>query len=392
MKNKVLYSIIALLTIMLASQSETVIGFFETDYVEAKDRSQTEAVKPVPADTRKPVAVMQVNKGPLVREVVSYGYVSATRTAEITAQVAARINRLLIQEGDWVEQGDTVVELEDDLLRIAQRQAQEELDKALTKYANIAFFTSDLGNKDQVLNRLGVDSTNTNDVEAFRLIFSKSRKELAADQVGLDEARLKLKRAKIELEHAIIGAPFAGYVSEVVVDRSDFVNKGDVVARIVSLDRLRLEMDVLETEIRHIRLGAKAEIELAALPMKTVSGRVVSVNPTIDTERRTCRVLIEIENPDRAVRPGMFADVRVEAARYEDRLLVPREALLTRNDRKVVFVYEGGRAKWRYVETGEETDGMVEVREGLVARDTLITAGHFNLAHNAEVIVVNEEL
>ena len=392
MKNKVLYSIIALLTIMLASQSETVTGFFQADHVEAKDRFQAEAVKPVPADTRKPVAIRQVNKGPLVREVVSYGYVSTTRTAEITAQVSARINRLLIQEGDWVEQGDTVVELEDNLLRIAQRQAQEELDKALTKYANIAFFTSDLGNRDQVLNRLGVDSTNANDVESFRLIFSKSRKELAADQVGLDEARLKLKRAKIELEHAIIGAPFAGYVSEVVVDRSDFVNKGDVVARVVSLDRLRLEMDVLETEIRHIRLGARAEIELAALPQKAVSGRVVSVNPTIDAEHRTCRVLIEIDNPDRAVRPGMFADVRVEAARYKDRLLVPREALLTRADRKVVFVYEGGRAKWRYVETGEETDDMVEVREGLAARDTLITAGHFNLAHNAEVIVVNEEL
>ena len=392
MKDKVLYAIIALLTIMLASQSETVTGFFETDHVEAKDHSQTEAVKPAPADTRKPVAIMEVNKGPLVREVVSYGYVSATRTAEITAQVSARINRLLIQEGDWVEQGDTVVELEDDLLRIAQQQAREELDKALTKYANIAFFTSDGDNREQMFNRLGVDSTNANDAEAFRLIFSKSRKELAADQVGLDEARLKLKRAKIELEHAIIGAPFAGYVSEVVVDRSDFVNKGDVVARVVSLDRLRLEMDVLETEIRHIRLGARAEIELAALPMKAVSGRVVSVNPTIDTEHRTCRVLIEIENPDRAVRPGMFADVRVEAARYKDRLLVPRESLLTRDDRKVVFVYEGGRAKWRYVETGEETDDMVEVREGLAARDTLITAGHFNLTHNAQVIVVNAEL
>ena len=71
---------------------------------------------------------------------------------------------------------------------------------------------------------------------------------------------------------------------------------------------------------------------------------------------------------------------------------MPREALLTRDDRKVVFVYEGGRAKWRYVETGEETDEMVEVREGLAARDTLITAGHFNLTHNAQVIVVNEEL
>ena len=388
MKDKVLYSIIALLTIALASQSETVIGFFKADYVEAKDRSQTQAA----ADTRKPVAVMQVNEGPLVRQVVSYGYVSTARTAEITAQVSARIHRLLIQEGDWIEQGATAVELEDDLLRIAQRQAQEELDKALAQYANIAFFTSDRGNRDQVLNRLGVDSTNANDVEAFRLIFKKSRKELAADQIGLDEARLKLKRAQLELAHAVLEAPFAGYVSEVVVDRSDFVDKGDVVARIVSLDRLRLEMDVLETEIRHIRLGARAEIELAALPGKAVSGRVASVNPTIDAERRTCRVLIEIENPDRAVRPGMFAAVRVEAARYEDRLLVPREALLTRDDRKVVFVYEGGRAKWRYVETGEETDEMVEVREGLAARDTLITAGHFNLTHNAQVIVVNEEL
>ncbi len=389
MKDKVLYSVIlALLAFVLASQSDTVIGFFATDPVEAKDRSQTEAV----ADTRKPVAIMQVNKGPLVRQVVSYGYVRATRTAEITAQVSAEIKRLLIQEGDWVEQGDTVVLLEDDLLRIAQRQAQEALDKALTQYANIAFFTSDFGNRDQMFKRLGVDSTNANDVEAFRLIFSKSRKELAANQVGLDEARLKLKKAQIELEYAIIEAPFAGYVAEVAADRRHFVNKGDVVARIVSLDRLRLEMDVLETEIRHIRLGARAEIELAALPQKAVRGRVVSVNPTIDPERRTCRVLIEIENPDRAVRSGMFAHVRVEAARYPDKLLVPRDALLTRDDRKVVFVYEGGRAKWRYVETGAETDEMVEVRDGLTARDTLITAGHFNLAHNAQVIVVNEEL
>lgn len=392
MKDKVLYSIIALLALVIASQSEIATGFFKTAPVEAKDRSQPEAVKPVPADTRKPVAVVQVHEGPLVRQVVSYGYVSAARTAEITAQVSARINRLFVQEGDWVRQGDTVVALEDELLRIAQRQAQEELDKALTQYANIAFFASNRGTRDQVLNRLGVDSTNANDVEAFRLIFNKSRKELAADQIGLDEARLKLKRATIELDHAVIGAPFAGYVSEVEIDRSDFVNKGDVVARIVSLDRLRLEMDMLETEIRHIRLGAQAEIELAALPQKAVSGRVVSVNPTIDVEHRTCRVLIEIENPDRAVRPGMFAHVRVEAARYNDRLLVPREALLTRDDRKVVFVYEGGRAKWRYVETGEETDELVEVREGLAARDTLITAGHFNLAHNAQVVVVNEEL
>lgn len=392
MKDKVLYSIIVLLALVIASQSGIATGFFKTDPVEAKDRSQPQAVKPVPADTRKPVAVVQVHEGPLVRQVVSYGYVSAARTAEITAQVSARIHRLFVQEGDWVQQGDTVVALEDELLRIAQRQAQEELDKALAQYANIAFFTSNRGTRDQVLNRLGVDSTNANDVEAFSLIFNKSRKELAADQIGLDEARLKLKRATIELEHAVIGAPFAGYVSEVVIDRSDFVNKGDVVVRIVSLDRLRLEMDVLETEIRHIRLGARAEIELAALPRKAVSGRVVSVNPTIDVEHRTCRVLIEIENPDRTVRPGMFAQVRVEVARYNDRLLVPREALLTRDDRKVVFVYEDGRAKWRYVETGEETDELVEVREGLAARDTLITAGHFNLAHNAQVIVVNEGL
>ena len=392
MKDKVLYSIIALLAIGLVSQSELVRGFFKADPVEAKDRPQTQAVQPIPADTRKPVAVIQVHEGPLVRQVVSYGYVSATRTAEITAQVSARIHRLFVEEGDWVERGDTVVVFEDELLRIAQRQAQEALDKALAQYAHIAFFTSHRGTRDQVLNRLGVDSTNANDVEALRLIFNKSRKELAADQIGLDEARLQLKRAQIEFEHSVIEAPFAGYVSEVVADRSDFVTRGDVVARVVALDRLRLAMDVLETEIRHIRLGARAEIELAALPQYAVSGRVVSVNPSIDAEHRTCRVFIEIENPDRAVRPGMFANVRVEVARYNDRLLVPREALLTRADRTVVFVYEGGRAKWRYVETGEETDELVEVREGLAARDTLITAGHFNLTHNAQVIVVNEGL
>ena len=75
MKDKVLYSIIALLTIVLASQSETAIGFFKADYVEAKDRSQTQAA----ADTRKPVAVMQVNEGPLVRQVRLVRVTSAPR-------------------------------------------------------------------------------------------------------------------------------------------------------------------------------------------------------------------------------------------------------------------------------------------------------------------------
>ena len=87
----------------------------------------------------------------------------------------------------------------------------------------------------------------------------------------------------------------------------------------------------------------------------------------------------------------MFADLKIRIHEYQDRLLIPRDALLIRDERKVTFVYQKGRAQWHYVQTGLENDQYYEILEGLEEGDSLITSGHFNLAHDARVVIVEKK-
>lgn len=104
---------------------------------------------------------------------------------------------------------------------------------------------------------------------------------------------------------------------------------------LVSLDPIRVEVQVLESEISRISAGDAARVRFAAFGEESFVGRVQTVNPVVDARPRTAKVTVLLRNPDGRILPGMYAQVTVEAQRFSDRLLVPRRAILERDRRSM---------------------------------------------------------
>ena len=151
----------------------------------------------------------------------------------------------------------------------------------------------------------------------------------------------------------------------------------DTLFEIASLARVWVLADVYESEAPYVRIGQTARMTLSYVPGRTWTGRVGFVAPTVDEKTRTIKVRVEFANPDRVLKPEMFADVTLE--RPLGRVVaVPEAAVLTTGTRSIVFVSQGdGVFQPREVEVGARADGWFEIRRGLSAGEQVVTQANF---------------
>jgi RND family efflux transporter MFP subunit len=211
---------------------------------------------------------------------------------------------------------------------------------------------------------------------------------------GLDRAQVALERAELQLARARVTAPFGGRVANVLVSQGHRVRVGDELMTIVDIDPIKVEVQVLEADIGKLAAGRVAQVTFAAFTGEQFLGQIETINPMIETNSRTARVTVRIPNPSGRILPGMYASVSLEARRFPDRILVPNSAVLQRDRRTMLFVYEGdergGLAKWNYVTTGLENDSLVEIVEDpdtemLQPGQIVLIDGHYTLIHDAIV-------
>jgi Cu(I)/Ag(I) efflux system membrane fusion protein len=206
-----------------------------------------------------------------------------------------------------------------------------------------------------------------------------ARKRLALWDVAPAEIDAVL-RAGVPREELTIRAPAAGVVVERNVVAGSAIEPGARIVRLAALDRVWVEAEVYESDAALAAPGVEAELRVAALPGRTFAGRVATVLPAFSEAARTLRVRLVLENPDRALRPGMWASVRLRGA-TEERLVVPDAAVLHAGERSVVFLDEGeGRYRPRRVELGASSEGEVEVLAGLAEGERVVAAGTFLIA------------
>jgi len=128
-------------------------------------------------------------------------------------------------------------------------------------------------------------------------------------------------------------------------------------------------------------------VRIPAINDTLVTGRIHSINPIVDPATGTAKVTVAIDNRRREFLAGVFAYVDLETGRLPERLVIPAEAVLVRQGRDLVFVVDGGRAKWTYVTVGRRSGDFVEVLEPLAAGDSVAVTGHHSLSHDARVSV-----
>ena len=208
-------------------------------------------------------------------------------------------------------------------------------------------------------------------------------------QIRQAEAALRL--ARIHLKNTTLRAPISGIISKRFFDQGSSVSTTSPIVRIVAMDRVKVLIQIVESELAQIRIGAKAEIYVDAYRKQVFRGEVLRISPTVDPESRMADIEIQVGNKDHRLKPGMFARVNLVVQRRNGVLLLSKDSLIREHGHTRVFVHENGRALLREVSLGLEGDKYVEVERGLQEGEEIIVAGQYELKDMMPVRVMRRQ-
>jgi len=323
-------------------------------------------------DVPNPVVGAEVVRDTLWITVSAAGEAAANRRTTIQSRVEGMIRTIQARENQGVAEGNLLLQVDTTEYALALSRARADHLSAEAQYNEMIFFDEEI-----------TDPA----VRAERARLSRARS-------GLAQAEVALEQAILDFEGTSVTAPFPGRVADLRVVEGQYVSPGTELMTIVDLDPIKVEVQVLEKELGNLREGRRARMTFAAFPDEVFTGRVSTINPVVDPENRTGRVTVLLSNPQGRIKPGMYAEVSLEARYFPDRILVPRSAILEKDRRDMLFVFEDGRAKWRYVTRGEESDDLVEIVPSdetsmVEPGEIVLIDNHYYIAHDAQVQLVD---
>jgi len=368
-------------------------------------------------ETPLPVKVKTVKRGELVLTLRSPGEAVTDRIAVVKTEVSGKVGVLYVKESQSVQKGELLVELDNREFQLEVERAEASRLQILSellldnqfaeKNTSVsASFIKKIEDEKKIYERVyqqyqqGLVSEEEfesafKNFEIMMIESGQKKDDILAATKGLTREEINVKKARLNLEKTRILAPFSGIITDIKVFEQQQVTAASELFTIVNTERITVHAQVLESEIGKMRVGREVDLFFSAFPDDVVKGRVKVVSPIVNSEDKTCKVIISIANSGVNIKPGMHAEVEIAADIFKDRLLVPQEAIIVRSGKKMVFVVDEDRAKRRYIETGQENEYYAEVLEnsevdsGLRDGEIVIVEGHFTLAQNARVRVLD---
>lgn len=382
-------------------------------------RENTESLIEESAETAQsplPVRVAEVVRGDLVIKLQSPGEAVTDRKTAIRSETSGKLKLLHVEEGQFVEKGELLAELDDRdvLLDLEKAEAsrlrvlseillekqfsESPLDEGKLSAAEIEGARREYELSSSQF-RQGLLSEQEWE-QAFKkyekvLIESGQKKdEIMAATKGLTQQEISVKAVRLRLEKTRIRAPFSGIITDILVSELQQVSESTELFTLVDNSRVFVRAKVLESEIGKMQVGRQVKLKFSAYPDQVFKGRVQAVSPIINSEDKTCRVFISLVPPLEEIKPGMYADVEIEADVHSDKLLVPQTAIVLQSGKRIVFVVKDGVAKRTAIQTGLENEEYAEIllaegeASGLAEGDLVIIEGHFTLAQDASVRII----
>jgi len=304
------------------------------------------------------------------------GYVvTGERYISLGVRVPSRIERYLVEEGEKVEAGQVLVQLDARQYEAALAQAKASLVRAR---ADVDLQRREVA-RSRALFEKKVQSRADLDLKENRLA-------VAVAEVAQLEAAVQ--RAEVDLEDTVIRAPTAGVILEKFKEVGEiavpggFEGSGELI-RMANLDDMRAELDVNEGDLARIQMGQPAEVKPDAYPDKVYAARVVKLYPQINRQKGTLKVEVGIEKPDEWLRPDMSVRVSFLAeakpvapgAEADAPVLAPREAVRSDANGSFAWVVTGGALRRQPIETAGERGAQVVVAKGLAGGEALVVGG-----------------
>lgn len=233
------------------------------------------------------------------------------------------------------------------------------------------------------------------DIKAAQAGASQAKAALAQAEAGLSSSQAQLSQAKASLASAQqqvantrIYAPLDGIVAKRAAEVGQLAGPGGALLTIVALDTVFFEAQIPETEIAQVKLGMPVDVKVDALPGRIFAGQVAKLYPTGSTSSRSFVVRIEVPNPARSLRPGMFARGSVVLEKRQG-VVISKDALVKSEDGAfAIYVAKGELAEQRKVTLGVTTAETAELRSGVSAGEQVVVVGQTALRDGAAIRVI----
>lgn len=323
------------------------------------------------------------------------GTLAAKSNVIVAPKIAGRLNRLLVDIGDPVRSGQLLAVLEDEEYRQQVIQAEADLRVAA---ANLEEARSGLAIADRnlerarTLNQTGIQSDAQLDQvlaqqQAQLANFHVAEAQLANRQAALESSRVRLSYTQIKTSWDKGGT--VRYVGERFADEGAMLTVNNPILTIIQLQPVLAVIHVTDKDYFRLKIDQPAWISGSAFPGKDFQGRIVRIAPMLQEDSRQARVEIEVENPEKLLKPGMFITTQIEYARRADITVVPYNALAKRNDRQGIFLVDRATKLARFipVETGIVEGGRVEIVAPKNLSGYVVTLGHYLLEIEGQVII-----
>lgn len=304
-----------------------------------------------------PVKTTDAARGDIPTVYRSTSTLETERQVTITARVTGIVEAIRVEEGDLVEVGDVLLEIQADEYRLEVEKTAARLEKAEIDFAR---------------------------VEDMRKSDLLSAEEYDAKKYELDLARAESEQAILTLSHTRVVSPFTGKIIGRHTEVGQLVSPPQPLFEIGDFSPLRSFVHVPSREMRNIRAGQKARLVLDSDGTE-IDGKITLISPVVDASTGTVKVTVEIDRYPGAVRPGDFATVEIITDVHRNTILVPRESVLEEGDLFFVYVVEADSARRQAVEIGYENDVHMEVLSGLATGDKVVVSGQNSLREGDRV-------
>lgn len=357
--------------VMLACAALIIGGFLWFQQFKAKMIHQALAAMANPPQAVSTVVAAEQDWQPQLQTV---GSLRAVNGATLSLELGGIVAQINFQSGEDVKAGQVLLQLRDeddvaklDALKASAALAQINYDRDLRQFHA------------QAVSKAVVDS----------------------DDYNLRNARAQVDQQQALVDKKTLRAPFAGHLGIRQVDLGQYLNAGTAVVTLQALDPLYVDFTLPQQALGQIAIDQSVAARVDAFPGQDFPGKIIAINPQIDTDSRNVQVRASLGNPDRRLLPGMFATVSIEAGSPQRLVTLPQTAIAYNSYGSTVYLVQqtgtgadGQKqlsAKQTFVTTGATRGDQVAVLKGVQPGEVVVTAGQVKL-HNGSPVMINNKV
>ena len=307
------------------------------------------------------VTTTTAQRGAVERTEWAVGIIETRSSVQVAAEVAGQVRRVLADEGQGVEAGAMLAEIDTAEYRFNKAGQEAELRRL-----------------DALLRQQERELARARQLYAERLIaqeqLDSAQSELEALREQLAGARASVSESQRRLAATQLRAPVAGEVAQRNIDVGDYVQTGTIVFELLNMEKLRVRLPFPEYRAPELSRGQVVRLRSAAAGDQAVTAEITDIRPGVTSASRSVTVIVDFTNPGRW-RPGASVRAEVVLGVRENSLLLPQVSVVRRPGGDVVYVVEDGVARERRVERGERRGRMIEVLAGLQGGEQVVVDG-----------------